>query len=147
VTLYAVVVATALLTMLDNTVVTVAAPSIAHDLAAPLPSLEWVANGYMLTYAGLLLGGGRLADRWGNRPVLLAGIAVFTGASAAAGLAREVSALIAARATSSGSRCPARPAASDAAVNSASPASSTRRMPYRSVSRPPASSRPAYGSM
>jgi MFS family permease len=78
-------------------VVTVAAPSIARDLAAPLSSLEWVANGYMLAYAGLLLGGGRLADRWGNRPVLVSGIAVFTGASAAAGLARDVGFLIAAR--------------------------------------------------
>ena len=91
------VVATAFLTMLDNTVVTVAAPSIARDLAAPLTSLEWVANGYLLSYAGLLLAGGRLADRYGNRAVLLAGIAVFTAASAAAGLAREVGFLIAAR--------------------------------------------------
>jgi MFS family permease len=93
----AVVVTAALLTMLDNTVVTVAAPSIARDLAASMSALEWVANGYMLSYAGLLMAGGRLADRYGVKPVLLAGIAVFTVASAAAGLSREVTVLVAAR--------------------------------------------------
>jgi MFS family permease len=96
--LLAVVVATAFLTMLDNTVVTVAAPSIARDLDASLPRLEWVATAYMLTYAGLLLAGGRLADRFGDRRVLLAGLAVFTAASLAAGLARGLGVLIAARA-------------------------------------------------
>ncbi len=96
--LYAVVVATAFLTMLDNTVVTVAAPSIARDLGAALPRLEWVANGYMLAYAGLLLPGGRLADRLGDRRVLLGGLALFTAASLAAGLSRHLPALIAARA-------------------------------------------------
>jgi len=96
--LYAVVVATAFLTMLDNTVVTVAAPSIARDLGAALPRLEWVTNGYMLAYAGLLLPGGRLADRLGDRRVLLGGLALFTAASLAAGLAQHLDVLIAARA-------------------------------------------------
>ena len=95
---YAIVVATAFLTMLDNTVVTVAAPSIARDLGAALPRLEWVTNGYMLAYAGLLLPGGRLADRLGDRRVLLGGLALFTAASLAAGLSRQLPALIAARA-------------------------------------------------
>lgn len=94
----AMVVCTAFLTMLDNTVVTVAAPSIARDLHTPLPVLEWVATGYMLTFAGLMLAGGRLADRYGHRRVLFAGLALFTVASVAAGLAGEVATLIAARA-------------------------------------------------
>lgn len=93
----AVVVATAFLTMLDNTVVTVAAPSIAADLDAPLPTLEWVATGYMLAFAGLMLPGGRLADRYGHRRALLVGLASFTGASAAAGAAGSAGLLIAAR--------------------------------------------------
>ena len=96
--LLAVVTATAFLTMLDNTVVTVAAPSIARDLGVGLAALEWVATGYMLPYAGLLLAGGRLTDRYGTRRVLLAGLALFTAASLAAGLAGHLAALLAARA-------------------------------------------------
>jgi len=92
------VVATAFLTMLDNTVVTVAAPSIARDLGVGLPALEWVATGYMLPYAGLLLAGGRLTDRYGIRRVLLAGLALFTVASLAAGLAGHLAPLLVARA-------------------------------------------------
>ncbi|WP_275410876.1 MFS transporter [Paractinoplanes rishiriensis] len=91
-------VATAFLTMLDNTVVTVAAPSIASDLGASVRSLEWVATAYMLPYAGLLLAGGRLADRYGDRRILLGGLAVFTAASLAAGLAGHLAVLVAARA-------------------------------------------------
>jgi len=93
-----VVICTAFLTMLDNTVVTVAAPSIARDLHTPLPVLEWVATAYMLAFAGLMLAGGRLADRHGHRRVLIAGLALFTAASLAAGLAGNAAALIAARA-------------------------------------------------
>ncbi|HKT02970.1 MAG TPA: MFS transporter, partial [Rugosimonospora sp.] len=93
----AVVVATAFVTMLDNTVVTVAAPSIARDLGTPLTSLEWVATGYMLAYSGLMLPGGRLADRYGHRRTLLAGLALFTAASLLAGAARGAGTLIAAR--------------------------------------------------
>src|SRR5689334_4231773 len=97
-TILGIVVCTAFLTMLDNTVVTVAAPSIARDLHTPLPVLEWVATAYMLTFAGLLLAGGRLADRHGHRRVLMVGLALFTTASLAAGLAQDVGVLIAARA-------------------------------------------------
>jgi EmrB/QacA subfamily drug resistance transporter len=97
-TILGIVVCTAFLTMLDNTVVTVAAPSIARDLHTPLPVLEWVATAYMLTFAGLLLAGGRLADRHGHRRVLMVGLALFTAASLAAGLAQDVGMLIAARA-------------------------------------------------
>jgi len=93
----AVVVTTAFLTMLDNTVVTVAAPSIARDLGTPLPTLEWVATGYMLAFAGLMLPGGRLVDRYGHRRTLLTGLALFTTASLAAGAAGSAGTLIAAR--------------------------------------------------
>ena len=82
----AVVLVTAFLTMLDNTVVTTAAPSIAADLRVDLPTLEWVATGYMVAYAGLLLAGGRLADRYGWPRTLRAGLLVFTIASLACGL-------------------------------------------------------------
>ncbi|NJP93735.1 MFS transporter [Nonomuraea sp. FMUSA5-5] len=85
------------LTTLDNTVVTVAVPSIQRDLGASLAALEWVATGYILTFAGLMLAGGRLADVHGHRRVLVAGLAVFTVASLGAGLAGSVEVLVAAR--------------------------------------------------
>ena len=89
---------TAFLTMLDNTVVNVSAPSIARDLGATLPSLQWLAVGYMLAYAGLMPAGGALADRYGQARLLRAGLAVFTAASLAAGLAGGSGTLIAGRA-------------------------------------------------
>ncbi|GAA3571428.1 MFS transporter [Nonomuraea rosea] len=85
------------ITTLDNTVVTVALPSIQRDFGARLAALEWVATGYILTFAGLMLAGGRLADVYGHRRVLLAGLAMFTGASLGAGLAGSVQLLVAAR--------------------------------------------------
>lgn len=85
------------MTTLDNTVVTVALPSIRRDLGARLAELEWVATGYILTFAGLMLAGGRLADVHGHRRVLLAGLATFTAASLGAGLADSIQALVAAR--------------------------------------------------
>ncbi|MBT2235320.1 MFS transporter [Nonomuraea sp. NEAU-A123] len=84
-------------TTLDNTVVTVALPSIQRDLHTRLSALEWVATGYILTFAGLMIAGGRLADVYGRRKVLLAGLTVFTGASLAAGLATSIEPLVAAR--------------------------------------------------
>ncbi|TYB58948.1 MFS transporter [Nonomuraea sp. PA05] len=85
------------MTTLDNTVVTVAIPTIQRDLDASLAALEWVATGYILTFAGLMLAGGRLADVHGHRRVLLAGLAAFAAASLAAGLAGSIGVLIAAR--------------------------------------------------
>ncbi|MEV4170580.1 MFS transporter [Nonomuraea sp. NPDC049709] len=85
------------MTTLDNTVVTVALPSIQRDLGARLTALEWVATGYILTFAGLMLAGGRLADVHGHRRVLLAGLGTFTVASLGAGLAGSIQVLIAAR--------------------------------------------------
>ena len=69
--------------MLDNTVVNVALPSIQHDLDLGLSELEWVVTGYALTFAALMLVGGKLADAYGRRRLFVIGIAVFTLASLA----------------------------------------------------------------
>jgi len=83
--------------MLDNTVVNVALPSIQRELDMQLSELEWVVSGYALTFAALMLIGGKLADAYGRRLVFVVGIAIFTLASLACGLASSGEALIAAR--------------------------------------------------
>ena len=87
-----------LMIVLDTTVVNVALPSIRSDLKFTETSLVWVVNAYMLTFGGFLLLGGRLGDLWGPRRVFLAGIALFTLASLACGVASSQALLIAARA-------------------------------------------------
>ncbi|MCW2964842.1 MAG: oxidoreductase [Actinomycetia bacterium] len=87
-----------LMIVLDMTIVNVALPSIRADLGFTETSLAWVLNAYLLTYGGFLLLGGRLGDLFGHRRLFLAGIAVFTIASAACGLANTQGLLIAARA-------------------------------------------------
>jgi EmrB/QacA subfamily drug resistance transporter len=72
--------------MLDNTVVNVALPTIRTDLDATLSELEWVVTGYALTFAALMLIGGKLADAYGRRLIFVAGIVVFTIASLMCGL-------------------------------------------------------------
>ena len=84
--------------LLDTTVVNVALGDIARDLHAGPTALEWVANGYTLVFAGLLLTTGLAADRVGARSVFLAGLATFAAGSVAATLAPSVSALVAAQA-------------------------------------------------
>lgn len=84
--------------MLDNTVVNVALPAMRSDLGIGVSELEWVVNSYMLTFAVLMLTGGKLADLYGRRRIFLAGLAIFTLSSLACGLADSASALIAARA-------------------------------------------------
>ncbi|MCM3884233.1 DHA2 family efflux MFS transporter permease subunit [Frankia sp. R82] len=83
---------------LDNLVVTTALPQIRADLGAGLEGLEWTVNAYTLPFAVLLLTGAALGDRLGRRRVFLGGLAVFTAGSAAAALAPNIEALIAARA-------------------------------------------------
>jgi EmrB/QacA subfamily drug resistance transporter len=85
-------------TALDNTVVNVALPSIQRDLHLGLSGLTWIVNGYVLSFAVLLLTGGRVADTWGRRRAFLTGLALFTATSALAGLAPGAGLLIAARA-------------------------------------------------
>jgi len=84
--------------MLDNTVVNVALPSIQDDLGASLSGLEWTVNIYTLTFAVLLVTGGRLGDILGRRRMFLFGVVVFAGSSAAIGLAPEQGWLVAGRA-------------------------------------------------
>jgi EmrB/QacA subfamily drug resistance transporter len=83
--------------MLDNTVVNVALPSIQRDLDADLSELQWIVTGYALTFAALMLVGGKLADAYGRRLIFVVGIAVFTVASLLCGLAGSGEMLIAAR--------------------------------------------------
>ncbi|MEV5431148.1 MFS transporter [Streptomyces sp. NPDC052701] len=83
---------------LDNLVVTTALPSIREDLGGGLHDLEWTVSAYTLTFAVLLMTGAALGDRFGRRRLFLAGLTVFTGASAAAALAPGIDSLIAARA-------------------------------------------------
>jgi EmrB/QacA subfamily drug resistance transporter len=84
--------------ILDLTVVNIALPSIAQGLHFSEPSLSWVLNAYTLTFGGLLLLGGRAGDILGRRRVFIAGIALFTAASLAGGLATSAAWLLAARA-------------------------------------------------
>lgn len=73
--------------VLDNTVVNVALPSVQRDLELGPTGLAWVINAYVITFGGLLLLGGRLADRLGRRRVYLVGVTVFAVASATCGAA------------------------------------------------------------
>src|SRR5512133_1219170 len=83
--------------MLDNTVVNVALPSIQRGLGVGLSELEWIVSGYALTFAALMLIGGKLADAYGRRLIFVLGIVVFTLASLWCGLATSGEMLIAAR--------------------------------------------------
>jgi len=83
---------------LDVTVVNVALPSIQRDLKVDDSQLEWVVSAYFLTFAALMLTGGKLADLFGRRLVFVSGLVVFTLSSVACGLAASGDVLIAARA-------------------------------------------------
>lgn len=76
-----------LMIVLDTTIVNVALPSIKNDLGFTDGTLAWIVNAYMLTSGGFLLLGGRLGDLYGPRKLFLAGLALFTAASVACGLA------------------------------------------------------------
>jgi EmrB/QacA subfamily drug resistance transporter len=86
-----------LMVVLDMTVVNIALPHIATGLHFTTASLSWVMNGYTLAFGGLLLLGGRAGDILGRRRMFLAGIALFTAASLAGGLATSAAWLLAAR--------------------------------------------------
>jgi EmrB/QacA subfamily drug resistance transporter len=87
-----------LMIVLDVTIVGVALPSIKEDLGFSEASLAWVVNAYLLTFGGFLLLGGRLGDLFGHRRLFLIGIALFTLASLACGLAGSQEFLVGARA-------------------------------------------------
>jgi EmrB/QacA subfamily drug resistance transporter len=87
----------AFLDFVDASIVNVALPSIRHGLHFSVQSLQWVLSGYLLTYGGFMLLGGRAADLIGRRPLLVAGTVVFGAASLTGGVAGSEGMLIGAR--------------------------------------------------
>ncbi len=83
--------------MLDNTVVNVALPAIQRDLDISVSQLEWVVTGYALSFAVLMLTGGKLADMLGRRRIFSIGLVIFTVSSLLCGLAGTAELLIGAR--------------------------------------------------
>ncbi len=83
--------------MLDNTIVNVALPAIQRDLGIGVSELEWVVTGYALSFAVLMLTGGKLADMFGRRRIFLIGLTIFTVSSFFCGLAGTAELLIGAR--------------------------------------------------
>ena len=86
-----------LMIVLDVTIVNVALPSIQSSLGFSQAGLAWVVNAYLISFGGLLLLAGRLGDLAGRRNVFLAGLAIFTIASMACGLAQSQGMLVGAR--------------------------------------------------
>jgi EmrB/QacA subfamily drug resistance transporter len=87
----------AFMAILDVFIVFATAPSLQHDLGASPGQVQWVVDGYVMAYALGLITGGRLGDVYGRRRCFMAGIAIFTAASALCGAAPTPAALIAAR--------------------------------------------------
>jgi EmrB/QacA subfamily drug resistance transporter len=94
----AAVAAVLFVTFLDTTVVSVALGDIRRQLSADVMVLQWVVNAYTLVFAGLMLAGGSLGDRWGRKRIMIAGLVIFCGGSVVAALAGSVPVLIAGRA-------------------------------------------------
>src|SRR6516164_11185458 len=86
-----------LMIVLDATIVNVALPSIQRDLHFTQGNLTWVVNAFLVTFGSFLLLAGRLGDLIGRRSVFLAGVLVFTAASALCGIAPNQGLLIGAR--------------------------------------------------
>ena len=83
--------------LLDTTIVNIALPALTVSLHATLDQVLWIVNAYTLTYAGLLITGGRVGDLYGPKRLFLVGLALFVAASAAGGLAHTPAQLIGAR--------------------------------------------------
>ncbi|MGF6373248.1 EmrB/QacA subfamily drug resistance transporter [Paraburkholderia sp. RAU6.4a] len=83
---------------IDGSVVNVALPAIQSELGASVAAMQWVVNAYLLFLGSLVLVGGSMGDKLGRRTVFIAGVALFTLASAACGFAPNTFALVAARA-------------------------------------------------
>jgi EmrB/QacA subfamily drug resistance transporter len=84
--------------VVDNTIVNVALPSLSTELGASTSGLQWIVDAYTLVFSALLLAGGHVGDRFGRRPALQAGLAVFAATSALAALTTTTGQLVAARA-------------------------------------------------
>ncbi|MGY2061346.1 MFS transporter, partial [Nocardia gipuzkoensis] len=89
----------AFLDFVDSSIVNLALPDIQHEMNLSVSTLQWITTGYLLTYGGLMLLGGRLADLLGRRRILMLGTAIIGMSSAAAGLADASELLIGARFT------------------------------------------------
>src|ERR1700680_1395002 len=85
------------LTFLDNTIVTVVLANVQSELHASVSQLQWVVNGYALTFAGLMLSFGTMGDLFGRKKVMLTGVAVFCAGSVIAAVAPTTDILIAGR--------------------------------------------------
>jgi EmrB/QacA subfamily drug resistance transporter len=85
------------LDFIDASIVNIALPDIRSDLDFSVQSLQWVISGYLLTYGGFMLLGGRLADLVGRRRVLVGGTVVFAAASLVGGLSQSAGVLVGAR--------------------------------------------------
>ncbi|WP_341946687.1 MFS transporter [Microbacterium sp. LWH11-1.2] len=99
------------LVVLDASIVNIALPVLGQQLGMDTAALAWVITAYVLAFGGLLLLGGRLADRYGHRRVFLVGAAGFVAASALAGLSFSAEMLLAARALQGASAALLAPAA------------------------------------
>lgn len=83
--------------VLDVTIVAIALPSIQEDLGFSRSDLQWVVSAYTLVFGGFLLLAGRMADLWGRRRMFMVGLALFSAASLACGLADSPAALVVSR--------------------------------------------------
>ncbi len=83
--------------IVDATIVTVALPKLQRGLGASVSGLQWVVDGYTVTFAGLLLSAGLAGDRWGAKRIFQYGLALFVAASVACGLSPNLPVLIGAR--------------------------------------------------
>jgi len=88
----------ALIINVDNTILNVALPTLVRDLQATSSQLQWIVDSYAIVFAGLLLVGGTLADRFGRKRFFLIGLTVFAVGSIGAALSGSVTTLIAFRA-------------------------------------------------
>jgi MFS family permease len=85
------------LTFLDNTIVSIGLANVQSTLHAGVTSLQWVVNGYALTFAAFMLAGGTLGDLLGRKKIMLAGVGIFCAGSVVAALAPNVDWLIVGR--------------------------------------------------
>ena len=137
--------------LVDDTITNVALPTIGRDLHFSVANLSWVVNAYLLTFGGLLLVGGRLADRFGPRRVFATSLVGFAAASALCGVAPSAGVLVGARALQGSFGALMSPSAL-ALLLAASPGGAERRRarfrsgPDCSASAPPPDCSPAARS-
>src|ERR1700719_5204187 len=85
-----IVISAALIVVLDNSVLNVAIPTILREFHTTLPSVQWVVTGYALTFASLLIIGGRLGDLYGHRRIFIIGASIFGAGSLLASVSWSV---------------------------------------------------------